>query len=86
MRFHEVLSKCKGETVVINSGEERTLLEIGDDFIVLQGGNPQMRLTEFVPLAHITRVIRADYTASGDSSLSIDLTLSAGDQRRSGAH
>ncbi|MCC2667950.1 MAG: hypothetical protein K0Q72_421, partial [Armatimonadetes bacterium] len=42
--------------------------------------------TEFIPLAHITRVIRADYTATGDSSTSLDLSYSAGDARRSGAH
>jgi hypothetical protein len=86
MQFHDILSKCKGEMIVINSGEERTLIDVGADFIVLQGGNPQMKITEFVPFTHITRVVRADYTATGDSSISMDLTYSAGDQRRAGGH
>lgn len=86
MEFREILTKCKGQTVVINNGEERELIDVGSDFIVLQGGNPQMRITEFVQFAHITRIIRADYTATGDSSVNLDLSLSAGDQRRAGGH
>ncbi|MGV3722333.1 MAG: hypothetical protein ACO1SX_15610 [Actinomycetota bacterium] len=86
MQFHEVLSKCKGQNIVINSGEERLLISVEDDFLVLEGGNPQMKITEFVPFSHITRVVRADYTATGDSSMSLDLTYSAGDQRRAGGH
>jgi hypothetical protein len=86
MQFIEILQKCIGQTVVINNNEERLVIEVGADFVVLQGGNPQMRITEFIPLAHITRVIRADYTATGDSSTSLDLSYSAGDARRSGAH
>jgi hypothetical protein len=86
MDFREILTKVKGQTVVINNGEERELIDVGSDFIVLQGGNPQMRITEFVQFAHITRVIRADYTATGDSSVNLDLSLSAGDQRRAGGH
>jgi len=86
MQFHDILNNCKGQNIVINSGEERKLLSVESDFIVLEGGNPQMKITEFVPFAHITRVVRADYTATGDSSMSLDLTYSAGDQRRSGSH
>lgn len=86
MQFHDILNNCKGQNIVINSGEERKLLSVESDFIVLEGGNPQMKITEFVPFAHITRVVRADYTATGDSSMSLDLTYSAGDQRRAGSH
>lgn len=86
MDFSEILTKCKGQTVVINNGEERELIDVGSDFIVLQGGNPQMKITEFVQFTHITRVIRADYTATGSSSINLDLSLSAGDQRRAGGH
>ena len=85
MQFREILQKCKGETVVINNRDERTLLEVDEDFMVIQGGNPQMRLTEFVPFSAITRVIRADY-ATGSSSLSIDIAVSGGDHNRAGAH
>jgi hypothetical protein len=85
MRFLDILQRCKGETIVLNNNDERVLLDIADDFIVLQGGNPQMKLTEFVPVSQIVRVIRADY-ATGGSSVSIDLTNSGGDARRSGAH
>jgi len=83
MQFLEILQRCKGQTVVINNGEERLLAGIDEDFLVLQGGNPQMKITEFVPVSQITKVIRADY-AAGHSSISIDLMLSAGDSRRSG--
>lgn len=86
MDFREILTKVKGQTVVINNGEERELIDVGSDFIVLQGGNPQMKITEFIQFSHITRVIRADYTATGDSSVNLDLSLSAGDQRRAGGH
>jgi hypothetical protein len=82
MRFMQVLQRCKGQTVVINNGEERLLVDVDEDFLVLQGGNPQMRLTEFVPMAHVIKVIRADY-AAGQSSISLDLVVSGGDQRRS---
>jgi len=85
MRFVDVLRKSVGETVVINNNEERTLLAVEDDFIVLQGGNPQMKLTDFVPMDKIVKVIRADYS-TGSSSVSFDILVSGGDQRRSGAH
>jgi hypothetical protein len=81
MNFLDVLKRCKGQTVIINNSEERVLLEVDEDFLVLQGGNPQMRLTEFVPVGHVVKVIRADY-ATGDSSTSLDLTGTTGDQRR----
>jgi hypothetical protein len=82
MRLFEILERCKGQKVVINNGEERVLAGVDEDFIVLQGGNPQMKITEFVPIGQITKVIRADY-AAGHSSISLDLVLSAGDQKRS---
>lgn len=85
MRFIDILKRSKGETVVINNHEERQLLEIEEDFIVLRGGNPQMQLTEFIPVSAIVRVIRAEY-AGGQSSLSIDIFTSGGEQRRSAGH
>ena len=85
MKFTEVLNRCQGQTIVVNNNEERTLVEVTEDFIVLSGGNPQMRITEFVPLCHIVRVIRADYS-SGQSSVSMDVLVSGGDQRRNTAH
>lgn len=85
MNFKSILEKCKDETVVINNAEERTLIDVADDFIVLQGGNSQMKLIDFVPFNAIVKVIRAEY-ATGAHSISIDLTMSAGDQRRSSAH
>lgn len=78
MRFHEILQRCKGQMVVINNNEERTVVEVDEDFVVLQGGNPQMRITEFVPIHQITKLIRADY-ATGHSSTAFDLVLSAAD-------
>ena len=84
MKYGDILKRCKGRTVVINNGEERTLLDVEEDFIILQGGNPQMRLTEFVPVAHIVKVMRADYTSTGESSISLDLTISGADQKRGG--
>jgi hypothetical protein len=86
MQFLEVLKRSINETVVINNNEERTLLSVEDDFIVVQGGNPQMKLTEFIPLVQIVKVIRADYPSTGTSSISIDLNISGGDQKRGGAH
>ena len=86
MQFIELLRKSVGETVVINNNEERELVSVEDDFFVIQGGNPQMKIIEFVPLIHVVKVIRAEYTATNTASISIDLTISAGDQRRSGAH
>jgi hypothetical protein len=82
----EILKRSLGETVVINNNEERTLLAVEDDFIVVQGGNPQMKLTDFIPLTQIVKVIRADYPPTGTSSVSIDLSISGGDQKRGGAH
>lgn len=79
--FTEILQRCKGENVVINNNEERLVIDVGDDFVVLQGGNPQMRLTEFVPFTHIVKLIRADY-ATGQSSISLDILITGGDQRR----
>lgn len=85
MNFKAILEKCKGETVVINNSEERTLVDVAEDFLVLQGGNTQMKIIDFVPFTAIIKVIRAEY-ATGSHSISIDLTNSAGDQRRAGAH
>lgn len=85
MHFKEVLAACVGQTVVVNNNEERQLVKIEDDFIVLTGGNPQMKITDFVPFTQIVKVIRADY-ATGSSSLSIDLLFSGGDAGRSAAH
>ena len=85
MNFSEILKRSVGETVVINNNEERTLLAVEEDFVVLQGGNPQMKITEFVPLAQVVKVIRADY-ATGGNSVSVDLNISGGDQQRSGMH
>ena len=86
MQFIELLRKSVGETVVINNNEERELVSVEDDFFVITGGNPQMKITEFVPLAHIVKVIRAEYTATNTSSISIDLTISSGEQKRGSAH
>jgi hypothetical protein len=83
MQFGDVLKRCIGQTVVINNHEERELIGVEDDFVILGGGNPQMKITEFVPFAHITKVIRADY-ATGNNSTSLDLTVSGGDQKRGG--
>lgn len=83
MLFKEVLVKCVGQTVVINNNEERTLVGVEEDFIILTGGNTQMKITDFVPLNKILKVIKADY-ATGGGSVSIDLLVSGGDQRRSG--
>ncbi len=85
MNFKAILEKCKGETVVVNNSEERTLVDVADDFIVLQGGNTQMKIIDFIPFNAIVKVIRAEY-ATGSHSISLDLTMSAGDQRRSGGH
>ena len=85
MNLAEILKRSIGDTVVINNNEERTLLAVEDDFVVLQGGNSQMKITEFVPLEQVVKVIRADY-ATGGSSVSVDLNISGGDQQRSGAH
>jgi hypothetical protein len=81
MHFSDILQRCKGETVLLNNIEERVLVDVGPDFIVLQGGNPQMRITEFVPLAQIVRVTRAEY-AVGGASVSLDLAFTGGDHRR----
>jgi hypothetical protein len=83
MQLIDILKKCKGQTVVINNNEERLLLDVEDDFVILQGGNPQMRITEFVPLSQLVKVIKADY-ATGATSVSLDLNISGGDQRRGG--
>lgn len=85
MLFVEVLRQCVGQNVVVNNNEERTLLRVEDDFLVLQGGNPQLRLTEFIPFAQITRVTRGEYVG-GASSLSIDIALSAGEIKRNDSH
>lgn len=81
MQYLDVLKRLKGETVVLNNSDERQLLEVEDDFIVLRGGNPQMLITEFVPVAHVVRVTRADYTG-GSSSIAIDTSFSGGEHRR----
>lgn len=86
MQFIEILKRSIGETVVINNNEERTLVSVEEDFFVIQGGNPQMKIIEFVPLGMVVKVIRAEYTATNTASVSIDLISSAGDARRSGAH
>lgn len=86
MQFSEILKRSVGDKVVINNNEERELLSVEDDFFVLQGGNPQMKIIEFVPISQVVKVIRAEYTATNTASISIDLTISGGDQRRSGAH
>lgn len=86
MQFIEILKRSVGDTVVINNNEERKLLSVEDDFLVMEGGNSQMKIIDFVPLIHVVKVIRAEYTATNTSSISIDLTVSGGDQRRSGAH
>jgi hypothetical protein len=86
VQFKEILKRSIGDDVVINNNEERKLLSVEDDFFVIEGGNTQMRIIEFVPIAQVVKVIRAEYTATNTSSVSIDLTISGGDQRRSGAH
>ncbi|HTE21179.1 MAG TPA: hypothetical protein VK689_22670 [Armatimonadota bacterium] len=85
MNFGDILKRSIGETVVINNNEERTVLAVEEDFVVLQGGNSQMKITEFIPLAQVVKVIRADY-ATGGASVSVDLNISGGDQQRSGMH
>ena len=83
MNFKEVLNKCVGQTVVINNDQERTLVSVEEDFIVLTGGNTQMKITDFVPLGQILKVIKMDY-ATGGSAVSIDLLISGGDAKRGG--
>jgi hypothetical protein len=83
MNFKDVLSKCVGQTVVINNDQERTLVSVEEDFIVLTGGNSQMKITDFVPLLQISKVIKMDY-ATGGSAVSIDLLISGGDSKRGG--
>lgn len=82
MRFQELVRRCCGHTVVINNNEERLLLEVHDDFLVLQGGNSQVKILEFVPLAQVVKLTRMEY-AAGHASVSLDVILSAGDQARS---
>jgi hypothetical protein len=77
-----MLKQCVGQTVLLNSGEERTLLRVEEDFLILQGGNPQMRLTEFVPFAQITRVTRSEF-AGGNSSMAVNLVLSGSEMKGS---
>jgi len=86
MQFPDILKRCVGETVIINNSEERQVLGVEDDFVILQGGNPQMKITEFIHFSQIVKVIRADYASTGEHSISFDLTTSYGDQRRSSAH
>lgn len=81
MLFVEILRRCKGQTVVLNNNDERVVVDVDEDFVVLQGGNPQLRITEFVPIAHVVRLIRSDY-ATGVSSTFLDLAYTGGDQRR----
>lgn len=85
MLFVEVMRQCVGQSVLINNNEERTLLRVEDDFLVLQGGNPQLRLTDFIPFAQIVRVTRGEY-AGGSSSLSIDVALTGGEMKRNDSH
>lgn len=86
MKFKEILERCKGQDVIINSNEERTVVDVCDDFLVVTGGNSQMKITDFIPFEQIVKVIRADYTANNTSSISIDLVHSSGEARRSGGH
>jgi hypothetical protein len=86
VKFIEVLQNCKGNKVLVNNAEDRELVEVEEDFIILSGGNPQMRITEFIQYSQIVRVIRADFTASGDFTLAIDLNYGGGDARRAGMH
>jgi len=86
MNFSEILRQYEGQKVVINNNEERMLTEIGADFLKLEGGNPQMKIVEYVHFSQIVRVIYNEFTSTGQNSVSFDLTLSAGDQRRSSAH
>ena len=85
MHYKEILKHCLNQTIIVNNRDERTLMSVEEDFIVLQGGNPQMKITEFVPFTHITKIIRAEYS-TGDSSLSIDMPVTGGDASRSSAH
>jgi hypothetical protein len=85
MQFLEVLKRCQGQRVIVNNTDERELLEVQSDFIVLRGGNPQMRLTEFIPLGQIVSLSRAEYSG-GQSSVYLDIHLSAGEEHRSGDH
>jgi len=85
MEFKEIITRLKGETVVVNNNEERLLVDVEGDFIVLQGGNPQMKVTDFVPLSKVVKLIRADY-ATGASSYSLDVLVSGGDQIRNASY
>ncbi len=85
MQYKEILSHCIGQTIIVNNRDERTLVKVEDDFIVVTGGNPQLKLTDFIPFNQIVRIIRADY-ATGDNSISIDLPVTGGDASRSAAH
>lgn len=83
MDFKALLEKCKGEKVVLNNGEECELIDVGEDFIVLKSGNTQLQLFNFIPLAQIGRLIRAEF-GTGGYSLSIDTSYTTGDSRRTG--
>jgi hypothetical protein len=82
MQFIEILRRVKGETVLLNNQHERVVLDIADDFLILQGGNPQMRITEFVPFSQILRLTRADY-ATGGASITLDI-VAGGDEPQIG--
>jgi hypothetical protein len=82
MQFIEILRRVKGETVLLNNQHERVVLDIADDFLILQGGNPQMRITEFVPFSQILRLTRADY-ATGGACITLDI-VAGGDEPQIG--
>ncbi|MFN3653383.1 MAG: hypothetical protein ACK47B_27710 [Armatimonadota bacterium] len=80
MRFIEVVQKCKGERVIVNGADERLLVDVDEDFLVLQGGNQQVRIMEFVSVAHVVRLTRLESNAG--STIGLDIAVSVTDQQR----
>lgn len=85
MLLADILRRCIGETFTVNGKDERKLISVEEDFVVLQGGNPQLRLTDFVPLDRISRVTRLDYTG-GEHAMALEIVQSGADRQRDDSH
>lgn len=83
-RFRDLLQRCAGEQVFINGNLSRSVVAVEEDFLILEGGNPQMRVTEFVPLHQIVRLIRMEY-AGGETSFAFDI-ISCGSDHSNDSH
>jgi len=84
-QFKDLLARCRGQRLVINGRDERTLKSVDQDFVVLQGGNPQMVVTEYIPLGQVVRLTRMEY-AGGEESFSLDVAVSGVDVLSSAGH